>query len=154
MKSIVSIALLGLGFASASFAAEPLVIEYQFYSAYIADACPTEITQLVDDKEHLKLTFDTQSPDSRILLSSTTPNVSIPESATLSKEDDPYYMLNNSSKLKVGDKTFTIKQLWVANNESAFYVGDNTACLVMTSRAAESDFHSQPRDDTPSSPFS
>lgn len=88
MKSVLSMMLLGLGVASTSFAAEPLVAEYQFYSAYIANACPAKIVQLVESKDHLKLTFDASHPDILILSGSTTPTVSIPETAELKKEDD------------------------------------------------------------------
>ncbi len=154
MKSIVSMMLLGLGFASASVASEPFTIEYKFYSAYTKNACPMEITQLVDSKDHLKLIFETKQSDSVLLSGSATPGLTTPEQAKLSKEDHNKmltYMLDNNTKLQVGDEQYPVKQLWIESAsengpwDSAFYLGDNTSCLIMASKLAETNTLSQPR---------
>ena len=156
IKSVVSTMLLGCGFISASFASQPFTVQYKNYSAYTKDACSPSIIKLIESEDHLTLTYEAKSPGEVVLLGSTTQGVTVTEPAKLSKEEhnDMYaYMLSdNNAKLQVAGTPFKLQQLWIESAsdnepwESAFYIGEGTGCLVMTSRKAETNSLAQPRE--------
>ena len=156
MNSVVSTILLGLGFASASFAT-PVTVEYKYSVAYIKGACPASITQIIDSKDHLRLVIDVPETGAATLTNAATAGVTLSDPLTLDPVPDSGASAFRSSNLasatfQIADSStpLTMSQAWIDGEsktgpwESAFYLNKDKSCLVMTSREAETNNLAQP----------